>query len=336
MYHVNPKRFGPIPINMDTADAAGDLFFEMMESLIAPLECSDPARDPRSHFACDNPEADDPTDVINKLTVEVTGGYSEYALCNIGRNGDGIGNACKDDTYCCFCFDFNRSHWKGHHHWPPPTTPCNATVGKANVYERGGGGQHWQPCLKDYQCFSSRASQKFDQSHPGLWYSPQSIGACSLHSSPAANCTWSVKSVDKIVSKRCHSTSFFGAVQAARPACFDGCPSSTVNASDPCYVRCFYEAVLGPTAGRPFGKVEGGLPLEEVLRFWKRPFGSDDPEEGGCPALPVPPLDAAGSGAAGGAIPSAAQQLSPAAERPSRRQQRWRAFTAKWAVGESL
>ena len=87
MYHVNPKRFGPIPINMDTADAAGDLFFEMMESLIAPLECSDPARDPRSHFACDNPEADDPTDVINKLTVEVTGGYSEYALCNIGRNG---------------------------------------------------------------------------------------------------------------------------------------------------------------------------------------------------------------------------------------------------------
>ena len=85
MYHVNPKRFGPIPLNMDTADEAGDLFFEMMEVLTVPLACTDPTRDPGSGFECNNPEAYDPTDVVNKLTLTVTGGYSGYAMCNIGR-----------------------------------------------------------------------------------------------------------------------------------------------------------------------------------------------------------------------------------------------------------
>ncbi len=29
VYHVNPVSFGPYPINMNTADAVGDLFFDM-------------------------------------------------------------------------------------------------------------------------------------------------------------------------------------------------------------------------------------------------------------------------------------------------------------------
>ena len=318
MYHVNPQRFGPVPLNMDTADEAGDLFFELMEVLTVPLACSDPKRDQRSHFECDNPEADDPTDVVNKITLTVTQGFSEYAMCNIGRNGtDGLGHDCKDDTYCCFCFDESGSH----HHWPPPTVPCNATVGMTNVYSRHRGG-HWFPCLKDYECFSSRASDKFTPQTPGFWYSPLEYGACSLHSSPEQNCTWSVKSVDKIVSKKCHGNSFFGAVQAAAPSCFSTCPSSKVNASDPCWVRCFYKAVLGPTAGEPRGKVEGGLPLEEVLRYWRRPFESDDPDHGGCPSLPGPPMDQILDGI------TAHAETTPELKhmKLSRRQQRWRAF----------
>jgi len=324
MYHVNPQRFGPIPINMDTADEAGDMFFEMMEVLTIPLACNDSHRSPWSGFSCENPEASDPTDVVNKLTVTVTGGFSEYAMCNVGRNGtDGLGHACKDDTYCCFCF--NESAASHHHHWPPPTAPCNATVGFTNVYERHSGAHH-HVCLKDYECFASRSSEKFSATNPGLWYSPLAYGACSLHATPAANCTWSVKTVEKIVSKACHTNSFFGAVRSARPACFNKCASSsaaTVNASDPCIVRCFYEAVLGPTAGRPFGKVEGGLALSHVLEFWKRPFESSDPSQGGCPALPVPPRS---TWQQGSLFPAATHRLT-------RRQERWRAFTARWASG---
>jgi hypothetical protein len=31
VFHINPREEGPIPLNMDTGDALGDLFFDMME-----------------------------------------------------------------------------------------------------------------------------------------------------------------------------------------------------------------------------------------------------------------------------------------------------------------
>ena len=154
MYHVNPRKYGPVPVDMDTADEAGDLFFELMEVLTVPLACSDPTRDQRSGFECDNPEATSSDDVVNKLTLSITGGFSGYAMCNIGRNGtDGFGHACKDDSYCCFCPK------EGAHHFPPQAAPCNATVGMSNMYERHGGGGSFRPCSKDYECFAERAGQ---------------------------------------------------------------------------------------------------------------------------------------------------------------------------------
>ena len=137
VYHVNPLHEGVLPLNMDTADEAGDLFFEMMEVLTVPLACSDPHRSPQSGFNCDNPEAADPTDVVNKLTLTVSGGFSGYAMCNVGRNGtDGLGHPCKDDTYCCFCPDESQ------YHFPPRGLPCNATVGMSNIRERFGRYHH--------------------------------------------------------------------------------------------------------------------------------------------------------------------------------------------------
>jgi len=285
-----------------------------MEVLTVPLACADPDHDPRSHFSCDNPEATSPNDAVNKLTLSVTGGYSGYAMCNIGRNGtDGFGHPCKDGEYCCFCPEET-------HNWPPQSTPCNATVGLSNLYERHNGGDS-RPCFKDYECYAQRAAQILTEETPGYWYSPLSYGACSLHSSPTANCTWRVKSIEKIVSKQCHANSFFGAVQAAAPTCFASCTSPHVNASDPCWVRCYYQAVLGPDAGKPLGRVGGGLPLGEVLTYWKRPFESDDATRGGCPGLPVPSLEGAEAQAAARA--SVEEQF----ERLSRRQQQWRGFT---------
>jgi hypothetical protein len=31
VFHINPREEGPYPLNMDTADAAGDLFFDLFE-----------------------------------------------------------------------------------------------------------------------------------------------------------------------------------------------------------------------------------------------------------------------------------------------------------------
>ena len=85
--------------------------------------------------------------------------------------------------------------------------------------------------------------------------------------------------------------------------------------TDPCWIRCFYRAVLGPDADKPDGKV-AGLPLDQLLGFWRKPFESEETSEGGCPALPVPPPGP----------PPAPRPFAPL----SRRQRRWREFAAKW------
>ena len=73
--------------------------------------------------------------------------------------------------------------------------------------------------------------------------------------------------------------------------------------------------VLGPDADKPDGKV-AGLPLDQLLGFWRKPFESDETSEGGCPALPVPPPGP----------PPAPRPFAPL----SHRQRRWREFAAKW------
>ena len=77
VFHVNPHRFGAIPINMDTGDATGDLFFDLLEVLIAPLACANhtPSPSPHHHHhgpdPCVNPEAVGSNLMVNKGTLEV-------------------------------------------------------------------------------------------------------------------------------------------------------------------------------------------------------------------------------------------------------------------------
>ena len=88
--------------------------------------------------------------------------------------------------------------------------------------------------------------------------------------------------------------------------------------------------MLGPDAGRPFGKVGGGLPLEDVLAFWKRPFESEDAAQGGCPGLPVPSLEEAEHMAEEQAAGRDDKRV-----RLSERQKQWRTFSSsgshRWA-----
>lgn len=227
--------------------------------------------------------------MINKVTLRVDSNFSGYAMCNIGNKTgkDPLGRPCPVGGYCCYCEEDT-----GRHQFPPESAPCNATVGHANLFkEFSHSGGHFWPCTKDYECWAHHAAAKLTAHHPGAWYSPLDYGACSLHPGSAANCTWEVKSIDKIVNATCHTESFLGAVQTAAPSCFLNCSSSPApNASDPCWIRCFYEAVLGPDAAKPFAWKVAGLPLEDLIKFWSAPFESDEPARGGCPGLPIPPL----------------------------------------------
>ena len=75
VYHVNPEIYGAAPINMDTADLAGDAFFDL-RSIAQPMEC---AHDSRSSD-CTNPEVTSNDLVITKLVLEVDSRFGQYGM----------------------------------------------------------------------------------------------------------------------------------------------------------------------------------------------------------------------------------------------------------------
>lgn len=293
VYHVNPKPYGAKPINMDTGDAAGDLFFDLAMVLITPLSCPNGAA---SGHDCSNPETISDDLVLNKLVLEVDSRWSSYAMCNIGRNGsDGFNHTCADDTYCCFCG--TPGNWNSTSPLSPLSSlgaemPCNLTVGRENVTGRfnGGGNSSWGHGCKtgqpEYQCFNSNVPKKFHPENPGWWYSSLSTSYCGDDSTGEGNCTWRVVEVVKIVNKTCHANAWTGVVQAQGVDCFQKCPQPT-NSSSACWVTCFYETILGPGGGVPGGVVtpETGMPIDTLIKAWQAPFESDDPFRGGCPDL---------------------------------------------------
>ena len=69
-------RITSITLFKDTADAAGDLFFDMHNVFLEPFQCPNGAA---SGSHCSNPEATAPNLVVNKLVLNVDSRYSGYA-----------------------------------------------------------------------------------------------------------------------------------------------------------------------------------------------------------------------------------------------------------------
>ena len=125
VYHVNEHKFGAIPVNMDTADALGDMFFDMLEVIPYPLSCPDGPDTPWDKpypSPCTNPETAGVDLRVNKLTLEVDERFSQYAMCNVGVNdSDPFGGSCPTDTYCCDCFNGSGFHPVSYTHLTLPT-----------------------------------------------------------------------------------------------------------------------------------------------------------------------------------------------------------------------
>merc|ERR1712232_112679 len=132
VYHVNPLKYGAKPVNMDTGDEPGDMFFDFHNVLITPLQCPHGAA---SGHSCSNPEAIAPDLMVNKVILDVDARFSGYARCNIGINGSASGIPCKDGEYCCGCEGPDRS-----------VVPCNKTVGLENVFSYFGSASHSYGC----------------------------------------------------------------------------------------------------------------------------------------------------------------------------------------------
>ena len=284
VFHVNQHSFGAVPVNMDTADLTGDLFFDLLEVLISPLLCQNHSHKLPGPDPCTNPEAMGADLVVNKVTLEVDSRFSGYAACNVCVEGqDPFGGHCEDGKYICDCLATG-----GAASWPPKLRPCNTTVGFEEVYSLMGKGIGHKGCRRSpqlpsptpAQCYVEGVFGKLTAADGGAWYSSLEAGFCGEE---GGDCTWRVASVDKIVSRSCHVRVFGEEVQrAGAPECLDACGKDRTNVTSPCWVSCLYKAALGPDAGHPDGKV-GGLSLEALKQAWAKPFLGE--ESGGCPAL---------------------------------------------------
>ena len=99
---------------------------------------------------------------------------------------------------------------------------------------------------------------------------------------------WRGVEVEKIVTKACSDASVYGAVEAHDSIkCFDACGAPR-NTSSPCWIGCFYRTILGAEGMLPTGAAyPGGMPYDALAQAWEAPFVSEDPAQGGCPAVAV-------------------------------------------------
>ena len=102
---------------------------------------------------------------------------------------------------------------------------------------------------------------------------------------------FSLRNIEKVVTKACSDASVYGAVEAHDSIkCFDACGAPR-NTSSPCWIGCFYHTILGAEGMLPTGAAyPGGMPYESLAAAWEAPFASSDPSRGGCPAVAVPDM----------------------------------------------
>ena len=68
-------------------------------------------------------------------------------------------------------------------------------------------------------------------------------------------------------------------------SCYSKCKAGAGagrNITDPCWIQCTYDAVLGPAGGRWNGTVTG-MPLADIEQGWRAAFLPE--AHGGCPNL---------------------------------------------------
>lgn len=279
VFHVNQATYGIAPINMDTADLLGDMYFDMRSKAL-PIECA--SHSSASKRDCDNAEVASDNLVITKLVLEVDNRFGQYGRCNVCVNGtDNHGNnSCTDGIYDCDCGGFSGK-----------PTQCGQPVGQENIATHMAGRSCGQGD-PNWACWHDSVAMKTG----GFWYSTTDTGYCGDGSSPApAGCTWRVAEFVKRVNKSCSDNAIYNEVElvdkSSTKPCFTQCGDSGVgptrNTSSPCWITCFYDTVLGPGAAEPHGKVTG-MPLADLVAAWNVPFASSDPTKGGCAALAPP------------------------------------------------
>jgi len=316
VYHVHPANVSSVPVDMDTGDLYGDLFFFLDEFLL-PLQCADPSYF-FDKFECQNPEHRKGDLVATQVHLQVDSRFGNYAGCNLCTGIDPFTRKpCKKGTYICDCMNFTNPTACDHHFVGRETVQkqfvhnvskaCEVALEEScHPYRTSQFRcprclfQHRQRIMescdkatamsycpgfafplctsdsKDYDCWHMNIARKTS----GAWYSTFREGLCDK--SPG-HCSWEVKKV-KTIPERCLRDRMVTTVEEAGPECFDRC--GTRNESSHCWVSCFFGTVLGPESHNSTNVT--GIDREILAASWSKAF--EEEAEGGC-RLFTDPLD---------------------------------------------
>lgn len=331
VYHLNPATAGALPINMDTGDALGDLYFYLGQFLL-PLECKNVSSQSRAHFDCDNAERVGNL-VVTRVDMQYDSRVTGYSGCNLCNGTDPFTRKpCKKGTYICDC----ESAFGG-------GPKCNSSrVGVANVSQMfvptpspAGCAQALQhECgtvrLDMNKCYLCTKQKQHALAHAGCsgrdveHFCPNPWDKCDLELPPVlpwacwasniprktggfwystltegqctgtsgSDCSWQVSSL-KTINETCLKQHIITAVETHdTTGCFSSC-GAVRNSSSECWIGCFFDTLLGPGAKHDAVSPLGGMSVEQVERTWTDAFLPE--AQGGCPAIPNQPLPACGA-----------------------------------------
>jgi hypothetical protein len=275
-YHVNPRKYGAIPFNMDAGDSQGDLYF-VMRSVVGPIEC---AAQPGAED-CTDVEVVSSTLVASRLHLEISNATGRYGHCNICTNVTSAKRLC--ETCCSEASQLGQYRCSG---W---------LLDQQKVGEEAPAKTHSTECkagMPPWECWRNRVALKFG----GTWWSFFNESYCGSDGDAQAGgaeggvgvggaCAWRVVAPPRSIWNHCLMDRVYSAIEAFAPSCFGKCPPShnatpKRNVSDPCWIGCVYGTVLGAGAGDPNATIgpQIGMPLEKVVAAWEGAF--DD--SGGC------------------------------------------------------
>lgn len=220
------------------------------------------------------------TETIHQVDVHFSGDWGPYARC------DGESGACRHEGCPSSCPPVQASEWQEciacgrarvlpgvsllAQRYPKPTgTQCKRTDSK------------FADCERPWEVWKYTLAQHMSSGvGGGFFLSLPKAGECDHGQVPTQKgCSWSVAQVGKAVSLQCLRERIIKSVEVWGAECFKSCGSASSRRNDVCYIRCFFNTIVGNSSST------GVPPLQPswIVHEWQQAFAN--PAQGGCPGV---------------------------------------------------
>ena len=268
VYRITPRNYTGLT-NMDSGDAAGDVYFGLYEFAL-PIICADQP----DLVNCENiPIISIPGfNVYAKTTIEVDTRFAIYKGCNPNAS-TGIFSCTAWDTNCWDSNPHYRDEFSGV--CSKDSCRCPAfdfrAVGKdtCNMCEQNATWHHHTQMWRQVEALGQKLN--------GTWFSTQADGECKPGQQVGVDCWWRIVRQVRNVNASCVSNRVLGAAMLHGQSCFDGCGADAHNTSSPCFIDCLFSVALA------------NMTKEEIVAPFEQAFNSNNLSDGGCEEVPPCP-----------------------------------------------